>query len=65
MNDYTKGALEAITWAILVLKDSKDIREAIAELESARDSILRGIAVDFREKIKFYYSSNTVYRRRG
>jgi len=30
MNDYTKGALEAITWAILVLKDSKDIRDSIA-----------------------------------
>ncbi|MEM2739930.1 MAG: hypothetical protein QXQ29_03930 [Candidatus Bathyarchaeia archaeon] len=64
MNDYTKGALEAITWAILVLMDAKDIREAVAELESARDSILRGIAVDFREKIRFYYSGDGIYRRR-
>jgi hypothetical protein len=55
MNDYTRGALEAISWAILVLKKVRDKSEALAEMEAVRDAILGGVAVNFHERIKYLY----------
>jgi len=53
MNDYVRGALEALTWARIVLEDQEgDLKKAIEEIEAALKDINAGVAVDFRERLK-------------
>jgi hypothetical protein len=53
MNDYVRGALEALTWARTVLEDQQgDPKSAIEEIEGALKDINAGVAVNFRERLK-------------
>jgi len=52
MNDYVRGALEALTWARTVLEDQGDPKRAIEEIEAALKDINAGVAVNFRERLK-------------
>jgi hypothetical protein len=52
MNDYVRGALEALTWARAALEDQSDLGKAIEEIEGALKDINAGVAVNFRERLK-------------
>jgi len=51
MNDYGRGAWEAINYAIRFLK-KHDKDETIDILKQYKDEIESGVAVDFHRKIK-------------
>ena len=51
MNEYVAGALEALSWVRLLLKQEKP-REVLNEVEAAIQEILKGIGMDFRIHIK-------------
>lgn len=59
MNDYVRGAFEALSWMHVSLvnidpeKDPLDhLDKVIKEVEAAIDDITEGIAVDFRDRLK-------------
>jgi len=52
LNDYARGALEALAWVLSLLDELQDPRMIRRQVEGARDDILRGSSIDFREKIK-------------
>ena len=57
MNDYVKGALEALAWMDLLLSkvDAKSLDELEVvrrEVVGARNELLRGVAVDFRDRLR-------------
>jgi len=51
MNDYVAGAVEALSWVKHLLKQKK-AEEAIKEVEDAIETILKGVAIDFRRCIE-------------
>ena len=59
VGDYPRGALEALQYALKLLDDHARICErcrkacpVVRPLREAREDLLRGIIVDFRERIK-------------
>ena len=59
MNDYVRGAFEALNWVEALLadiepaKDPRDqLKKAVTEVEEALADIKEGVAVDFRHKLK-------------
>ena len=56
MNDYQRGALEALIWAKITVKELKDkkgcLETALEEIENTIEDINAGVAVDFRERVK-------------
>ena len=59
MNDYVRGAFEALSWMHVLLvnidreKDPEDhLDRLIKEVEAAMDDIKEGIAVNFRDRLK-------------
>ena len=59
MNDYVRGAFEALNWVEALLadigpaKDSRDqLKNVVTEVEEALADIKEGVAVDFRHKLK-------------
>ena len=55
LNDYGKGALEALVWFRSLmdeLRKNKDWEKLKREVDEAREELLSGIAVDFREKLR-------------
>ena len=59
MNDYVRGAFEALDWVEALLADiepEKDpldqLKEVVTEVEEALADIKEGVAVDFRHKLK-------------
>lgn len=51
MNDYCKGAIEALFW-VKVLTDKNTPSEKIAvEVNKAISDLYNGLAVDFRERL--------------
>jgi hypothetical protein len=48
LNDYARGALEALAWVMSILDEPK-VR---CEIEGARDDILNGTSVDFRRRLR-------------
>jgi hypothetical protein len=58
MNDYVRGAFEALNWVHILLasvdseKDLDHVNRAVREVESAMSDIRDGIAVDFRHRLK-------------
>jgi len=50
MRDYAAGALEALSWVQLLLtKEEKE--EVLKEVKDAIETMLKGIAIDFRRRI--------------
>jgi len=52
VNDYARGALEALAWALGLIEEGLDIAHLRRQLEGARDDLLRGITLDFRVRLK-------------
>jgi len=51
MRDYTEGVVEALNWVRHLLKEKK-AEEALKEVEDAIETILKGVAIDFRRRIE-------------
>lgn len=51
MNERCAGALEAIAWFKNLLDSTGDVRKVRREVEQVKDELLRGVAVDFRQRI--------------
>ena len=51
MNDYVRGALEALVWveALLGRVDPDQVKQEVA---GARGDLLAGMAVDFRDRLR-------------
>ena len=59
MNDYCKGALEALAWVQRLVEDvdpvdARSWARFVGELQAVKEEILRGIAVDFRSRLHSY-----------
>jgi len=54
VNDYARGALEALAWILAMLDDGGDVGRIRRKVEGARDDLLRGISVDFRQRLRTY-----------
>jgi len=51
MRDYAAGALEALNWVQLLLtREEKE--EVLKEVKDAVETMLKGIAIDFRRRIE-------------
>jgi len=51
LNDYSMGALEALTW-VRSLLDQYDKRRIKREIIDALDKLHSGVALNFRQKIE-------------
>ena len=55
MNDYARGALEALAWVRSIttgIEGKKERWEILKkEVESAQNDIMSGIAIDFRQRL--------------
>jgi hypothetical protein len=51
MNDYSKGALEALVWAKTLLERS-NTDKAMKEINDAIITLHYGIALDFKDKLE-------------
>jgi hypothetical protein len=58
LNDYVRGAFEALSWTKEVLsaskKDPAQVERVLKEIEGAIEDIRSGIAVDFRNRLRTY-----------
>ena len=52
LNEYARGALEALTWVRGLLKKNLGNKEVLREVELAIDDILSGVSVDFRNRLR-------------
>jgi len=56
LNDYSKGALEALAWVQQLVKKLKRDPDGWArlegEMEAAKNDMLNGIGVDFRDRLR-------------
>ena len=56
MNEYCRGAVEALAWVQFLLaeleKDEERWEKFRKEMNEARDELMSGVAVDFREKLR-------------
>ena len=52
MDEYTKGALEALAWIQLLIEKGKSKENIRKEIEEARDLLLKGVAVNFKKRVE-------------
>ena len=56
LNDYSKGALEALAWVQQLVKKLKRDPDGWVrlegEMEAAKNDMLNGIGVDFRDRLR-------------
>lgn len=57
MNDLARGALEALAWVLSLaekvdLSNPRSWNKFLGEVESAKEDILQGAAVDFRLRLR-------------
>ena len=52
MNERAQGALEALAWVLFLIKRGRSLEKVRQEVSHARDDILQGCSVNFRERIK-------------
>jgi len=52
MKDYTAGALSALSWVQLLLKEKKT-EDVLNEVETAIQIMLKGVGKEFRRIIEF------------
>ena len=51
MKDYVRGAFEALSWVREILAYEKK-EDVIREIDAALEDIRRGLAIDFRYRLK-------------
>jgi len=54
MNDRATGAIEALVWVLATMERMKQLGSLYDEVREARDDLLRGVSIDFRERVRFY-----------
>jgi len=55
LNDYGRGALEALAWVQSLMEEmrkDKDWEKLRRDVDDVKEDLLRGIAVDFRFRIE-------------
>jgi hypothetical protein len=52
MNDYARGALEALAWVLGMIENGDASARLRRQLEGARDDLLRGVTLDFRQRLR-------------
>jgi hypothetical protein len=54
LNDYVRGAFEALSWVYSLIDDAEDAKssEVMDQVECAMTDIRKGIAVNFRRRLK-------------
>jgi len=55
LNDYGRGALEALAWVQSLMEEmrkDKDWEKLRRDVDDAKEDLLRGIAIDFRFRIE-------------
>jgi hypothetical protein len=52
MNDYARGALEALAWVLNMIEDGDEQVRIKRQVEGARDDLLRGVTLDFRQRLR-------------
>lgn len=52
MNDYARGALEALSWVRELLRRVGNLEAARREVEDALEDIMQGVGVDFRHRLR-------------
>ena len=56
MNDYSKGALEALAWVQQLMKGLRNEPDGWSrmerEVEAAKDDLLSGVGIDFRQRLR-------------
>jgi hypothetical protein len=52
LNDRAAGAIEALAWVRTLLEGADNVAKIRREVETVRDELLHGVAVDFRERLK-------------
>ena len=51
LNDYVDGALSALSWVQQLLKEKK-AEDVLSEIETAIQTMLKGVGIDFRRLIE-------------
>jgi hypothetical protein len=51
MNDYAHGTLEALAWTLNLSEETEDLGRIRRQLEGARDDLLAGVTVSFRQRL--------------
>jgi len=51
MNEYCRGALEALSWARSLL-ETRSVNQVRGMLDQAKEDILNGCAIDFAERLR-------------
>jgi hypothetical protein len=51
LNERCAGAIEALAWFENLLDSTGDLGKVRREVKQVKDELLRGVAVDFRQKI--------------
>jgi hypothetical protein len=49
VNDYTRGALEALAWVLNLLGETNDTARIRRQVEGAWNDLLAGVSVNFRQ----------------
>lgn len=56
MNDYIRGAFQALTWVrevvITDVKDNEKAKKVLFEIDEAINDIEHGVAIDFRWRLR-------------
>jgi len=52
MDEYMKGALEALAWVQLLIERKRGKDKVKKEIEEVRDMLLKGVAVNFKKQIE-------------
>ena len=63
MNDYAHGALETLVWVLNLLEGTNDTARIRRQVEGARDDLLAGVSVNFRQRLKTRYTFASGYDR--
>jgi hypothetical protein len=57
MNDYAHGALEALAWTFGLLQETEDLSRIRRQIEGAKDDLLAGVSINFRQRLKGHQSA--------
>lgn len=55
MHDYVRGALQALSWVMLILirvKDLESLKKAVDEIDGVLEIIVKAVGVNFREDVE-------------
>lgn len=57
MNERCAGAIEALAWFECLLDNVGDLAKIRRQVEDARQDLMRGVAVNFRDRLRSPHST--------